>query len=532
MAKRLIRLLATSFSLMFLLSGCLRMTTVASVSSEGTITGKMTYQTTRQNFDAVNYEVGQYLNSENLDRIDVVDVEYESLENCEVAEITFFLEQVAPQTPYISFSFITEETENSLFVTGLVTNSGESAGRGFLTVDEGVVIPASGDISDCQNLATVSSGKILAPSSPLTSGPLFGNIVDVRDSDSMEFEVTTGLALEQIANIPDEDMGLFYLFAENVALINQTSWVESEAPELKACLTGTQSDAFNLMNFRELESGEFASLMDGLKGMKITIGESAFSVECSFENLNLELFDRGANEDPEVQASPNDEGIWLANDAETVWHFEMDTSQNLDYDQAIANPDLNVIELSQGNNYVGIQDTAYQVLSSTRISNTYTIEGVVLSTNGSFTRANKVKFENAGWYSDESDYYYLKGFKPRNYELNAVLGITIGFKKNSKILSSSAKYITRIANSIKTSTKPDKAISLRLVGIYDGEVKGRANIRANEKLVSSRLSLVKSMLKAQLKKIGLRTSFVLDFVTDQSSSGDKLAKNKVVVQIN
>lgn len=506
------------------LSGCLKMSTTATVNQDGTLTGSATYEGRATDLPYVLEQVGGFDEDFGY-KYEVTSINFGSLANCEVSNLTFTLAEGAPLATDLSFSYVPAETKESLFVFGSVSSGGGNS----LSIDKGIVIPASGEIADCQNLNDIETGKIVTYADQGFGQWKFGNISDVRTSKSEGFDFGAPMMIQQLANLPEEDRAVYLLLIEMMLGSNMETYQETTFPELKPCGKYSDHKKLNALNYRVMQSGEFEDLLDSFKEIKIIHTDEVFSVTCQFTNLSLNYFDRDINEYPDISASPQEQGSWQRVNQDLIWHYEMDANQGLSYNDAIADVDKQVVALSANDELFGDASSAYETLSRSQVSNTLKISGVILGTNGT-VRANQVTFVNRPWYYSSLDnaYYYLDGFEPENYEMDAVLGLPVLFEANSSKIKTKASVISKFAKK-KTHVEVKKVV--KLVGIYDGFLTDPVEALKNEKLVAKRLGVVKSMLKQQFKKLGVKVTFQKKYVVDDDPSGDLKAKHKIAIQV-
>lgn len=505
-----------------MLSGCIEISTTATVNRDGTATGSITYESQASNLDAL-LEYNSNFAGDFGYRYGVTDVNYASISNCEVSEIVFTLDELAPMATNVSFRYVPSDQKSSLFVIGEVSAGSPNT----LRLDHAVVIPASGVISDCENLADVETGELLTFTDDAIGNWNFGTISDVRQTRSEGFDFAPGLFIEQLANLPLEDRPAYFLLLEMMLAANSDEIETSSTPEFKACGTYVNNKKLNTLSFENQSPGEFESLIDSFKNIKIIHTDEVFSVTCLFENLSLEFLDRNVNENPDVASSPQEEGSWENVNQDLIWHFEMDANQGLSYDEAASDENINLVGLSAGQELFGDSSVAFQQLSTSQMSNSWKITGVLIGTNGTI-HGNRVTFVNCQWYYSEIDnaYYYLEGFEPQNYVMDTVIGDSVLFKSNSVKILTKTPILTNIANRVKKTHVEVKKL-IKLIGIYDGSITNPIKALANEKLVSKRVHALKSFLKKQ----GVKGTYKFRFVSDDDPSGDSKAKDKVVIQV-
>ncbi len=508
------------------LSGCYKVKITAAANLDGSLTGSMTIETTKEDYQALLDEINLSLNDDISERYEVVDISLDenSLNNCEVSDVTFEFEGTTPISEYVSFSYVPDMRKNSLFVSGQITDGGDSDGLGHLTIAKGLIVPASGNVADCENFADISTGKLMTSTGGFPSWSL-GSIKDVRQSPSSEeFNITSSLLLEQIANLPAQDRGLYLVLLELLLSGEMQEWSDSDLPEFKQCSNYRASKKFNSLYYRTFADGEFYELVNSFSKLKVKETGSIFSVTCNFTNINLDYFDRDMNEPTNSQRAIN-EGYWLSNEEGLVWDYEMDADLNLEYSNAVSDSNYTVIEIDPDNVAEGAQAAAFEAINRTLYKNVYSINGVILDTNGAMGADNKITFINRPWHSDGANLYYLKGFQPTKYNMRSILGRVVQFKSNSPKITTSQKILNKYVKALLKEKKKFKG-ELVVTGIHNAALE-EEYLEANMLLVEKRVKA----LQAKLKKLGWKARIATGYISDiDAASGDPKAKNKAVIQ--
>jgi len=517
-----------------ILSGCYKVKSTASANLDGTLTGSFTIETTKADYQSLLDEINLSLSDEITQRYEVVNITLDanSLSNCEVSDVTFEFEGATPRAENLSFSYTPDVRKNSLFVTGRITDGGDSDGYGHLYIEKGVIVPASGNIADCENFGNISTGKLMTFNDGIANWN-FGSLKDVRQSPSSEeFNFTPSLLLEQFANLPYQERGLYLVLLELLLAGEMMEWSDSTLPEFKQCSNYHASTKFNALSYRTFDDGEFYELVNSFAKLKVKETSSIFSVTCNFTNISLEYFDRGKNEPSASQDSAIDEGYWLSNEEGLVWDFEMDADLNLEYSYAVNDSYYTVVEIDPDNVADGAEAFAFDTINRTLYKNVYSINGVILDTNGSMSADNKITFVNRPWHSDGTTIYYLKGFKPTKYNMRSILGRVVEFKSNSSKISTSQgtlqKYVEALLKEKKKHVEIKRDVKKQLVitGIYNAALQDQY-LEANMLLVEKRVKA----LQTKLKKLGWKAQIATGYVPDNdAASGDPKAKNKAVIQ--
>jgi hypothetical protein len=426
-----------------------------------------------------------------------------------------------------SFSYVPANTAESLFVLGAISNSGIENNDGFIESFAAVVIPASGDALDCENLSNVETGKLLPHQQVLDIGWSFGDIRDVRNLQQANVMMNPSLLIEQISNMSLEDRVFALFYAElswSSGLGSDMS--ESNLPEFIQCAALNSSPTFNSLNFGEQSDGAFVEIVHALPKVKVVKNDQETSITCNYKNIPIEYLDRGLVENPSATASEQEDGYWLGSDSSLIWSYKLDADMKLTYDEAVESGDYVIEEIDLGDNLSMLEITGNLQWSITAVENSYQIQGVILNSNQTVGKSNRISYAKYGWSTNGEDgkLYYIKGHKPDNFYMDVLLGRPVTFKNKSNSLAANLGGL----NQYKKSLTSKSVRNLRVVGIFDGSVNTRKKIIANEKLVRARVKVVKS----QLRKLGVKANITTGFVVDESVvGGDQNSINKVVVQI-
>ena len=149
MRHKKIKFVVIATCLGLVLSGCYKIKATATANLDGTLTGSLTVESTKTDYQSLLDELSIELGDQFSERYEVVNISLDtnSLNNCEVSDVTFEFEGTTPTAPnatHLSFSYVPNKHKNSLFVSGQITDGGDGGGFGHLYIEKGVIVPASG----------------------------------------------------------------------------------------------------------------------------------------------------------------------------------------------------------------------------------------------------------------------------------------------------------------------------------------------------------------------------------------------------
>lgn len=532
MRHKKIQFVVIATCLGLVLSGCIKTKTTASANFDGTLTGSMTIESTKTDYQSLLDELSIDLGDQFSERYEVVNISLDtnSLNNCEVSDVTFEFEGTTPTTPnatHLSFSYVPAKHKNSLFVSGQITEGEDSDGFGHLYMEKGVIVPASGNAADCENFGSVSTGKLKTFATDIPIDLSLGSLKDLRQAPSSEdFNFAPALLFEQMSNLPEQDRGLYLILLELLLSGEMEVWADADMPEFKQCSKYRPDSKFNELFYRTFKKGELKKLVNSFPKIEVKKTRSIYSVTCNFTSVNLDYFDRDMNE-PSSSERAFEEGNWLSNEEGLVWDFEMDPESNLEYSYAVNDPYYTVIEIDPDNVADGAEAEAFDAINRTLYKNVYSISGVILDTNGSMSADNKITFVNRPWHRQDATVYYLKGFEPTKYNMRSILGRVVEFKSNSPKISTSQGTLSKYVKALLKEKKNLKGKKeLVVTGIHNAALP-EESLEANMLLVEKRVKA----LQAKLKKLGWKARIATGYISDNdASSGDPKANNKVVIQ--
>lgn len=518
-------------SLALVLSGCYGYETTSKVSYAGKISGSYTVMTKTENVDLVMQEFAQLSGLNFESKIDISEIVFENISNCEVTDLKFVFEDeniaIDESNEQFSFSYVPANTNQSLFVMGPISNTGIENNDGFIESFAAVIIPASGDAQDCENFSNIETGKLLPHDAILDIGWNFGDIRDVRNLAEANVMASPSLLIEQIANMSLEDRVFALFYAElswSSGLGSDMS--ESNLPEFMQCAALNSNTVFNSLNFGAQSDGTFIEMVNDLPKVKVTKNDEETSVTCNYQNIPIEYLDRGIVENPAATESEQEDGYWLGSDSSLIWSYRLEADMNLTYEEAVSSGEYEIEEIDLGDNLSMLDLTGNLQWSITAVENTYQIQGVILNSNKAVGKTNRVKYAKYGWSTsgEIGKLYYLKGHKPDNFYMDVVLGRPVTFKNKTNSLATNLGGLSQYKKALTAKS----VRNVRVVGIFDGSLGSLKKIVANEKLVRARVKQVKS----QLRKLGVKANLTTGFVVDENAvGGDENSINKVVVQI-
>jgi hypothetical protein len=183
------------------------------------------------------------------------------------------------------------------------------------------------------------------------------------------------------------------------------------------------------------------------------------------------------------------------------------------------------MELNMDGNYTSDEMNAIYWALETGRESTFTINGVVLSTNGEFdANKNSVYWITAGTLYGEGGNTIPDGVTAAEPYLNALVGHVVSFKANKSSWSSS-KTLGGLKSKL-TSLKASSIDTIRIVGIKKFGSTG-SSATSNLKIVKKRVAAIKKKLKAAKVKADIEVVYLTPQSTD---GGDSKYANKVVVQ--
>jgi hypothetical protein len=506
--------------LILVLTGCQKLEMTSKVSPDGSVSGTVALKLPLVGIDLAGEDVNYDELVESIKSVEISNITIGAIEGCTLTNVTFlYLGTNIEHANGFTFGHVTQKRSDSIFVRGSVTSIDGNA----LSAESATVIPASGDASDCAKFAEIETGE-LAYSAYVDGGWQLGNISNPSDTGDL-----AGLGIFQLAHLPLEDRPLAIILAEvfgsrsNVANMATTS-----SPELIACGNFLSSSRFNSLNYRTFVAGEFKALVRTGKRMDVSTNNSIITVKCNYEDVSLEFLDRSANEISDNLESPNPDGRWLKSNDDLFWNFTISSNDGREYSEVLESDPSSIIEFESRSNLSDREKLIWDFIEASGYSQTVRISGVILDTNGTFkAKNNTVSFKDGYMFydSDESKYYIIKdlitgvdGF------MDALIGRVVTFKVGKSTQTTKSSVISTYAKALKKKSVD----SIKLVGIFDGEISSESKRAANEALVAKRVK----NLKAQLKKLGVKATITAEYgTTDPSANGDAAAKNKVVIQI-
>jgi hypothetical protein len=218
----------------------------------------------------------------------------------------------------------------------------------------------------------------------------------------------------------------------------------------------------------------------------------------------------GDETDPEL----DERGLWKLASDEVSWEY---------FARFVDSEDI-PMELNMDGNYTSDEMNAIYWALGTGRDATFTINGVVLSTNGEFdANKNSVYWITAGMWGGNTN-TIPDGVTAAEPYLNALVGHVVSFKANKSSWSSS-KTLGGLKSKL-TSLKASSIDTIRIVGIKKFGSTG-SSATSNLKIVKKRVAAIKKKLKAAKVKADIEVVYLTPQSTD---GGDSKYANKVVVQ--
>jgi hypothetical protein len=257
--------------------------------------------------------------------------------------------------------------------------------------------------------------------------------------------------------------------------------------------------------------GEFLTLLREKGLLNVKRDDTGWTLYCNYSSVALTDMSRklpGDETDPELDEG----GLWKLASDEVSWEYFARTVDSEDIP----------MELNMDGNYTSDEMNAiYWALEIGRES-TFTINGVVLSTNGEFdANKNSVYWITAGIWGGNT---IPDGVTAAEPYLNALVGHVVSFKANKSSWSSS-KTLGGLKSKL-TSLKASSIDTIRIVGIKKFGSTG-SSASSNLKIVKKRVAAIKKKLKAAKVKADIEVVYLTPQSTD---GGDSKYANKVVVQ--
>ncbi len=523
-------LLAVIAILSLVLTGCYKITNVATVSYDGKLSGSFTVTVPIENADV--YEgAGAIFGSRSAEGpVDVLDITYsdgqdpfDEINKCLVTGMQVEIAETA-YTDSVHFVVVYQspQLDTKLYAVGY-SGPATATANGKLLFADVFIIPESGNVSDCEDFQDATSGDVyLTPNS-------FGSSLSLGSIQALPIsEADVGTFPLQMKHLPNKDRLLYQtittLFIKGSYNLNNPA--DDIFPETNQCFRYLTSAKFNALNTRTFKAGEFVEMLNDSKRIKVISNAQEIRITCNYSEVDLNYADRWVNEYPWQSESFNPMGFWFKADESLIWEYRF-RDQNRMILQSIRDEGVYTVnDLNKNDNLNAYKTKMYKYLKKLGISQTVKVNGVVLESSVELdTENNSAVMSAPGVLFYGMDLWLVEGsVKPGADYLSAVIGQAVSFDAKKKTIASTNSELVKFAKRLKADS-PDQ---IRLVGIYDGSISIESLAAKNEELVEQRLSVLKKKLKA----LGVKANFINSFVVDDTpKSGDLKAKNKVVIQI-
>jgi hypothetical protein len=523
-------LLAVIAILSLVLTGCYKITNVATVSYDGKLSGSFTVTVPIENADVYEGAGAIFASRSAEGPVDVLDITYsdgqdpfDEINKCLVTGMQVEIAETAyTDSVYFVVVYQSPQLDTKLYAVGY-SSSVTATANGKLLFADVFIIPESGNVSDCEDFQDATSGDVyLTPNS-------FGSSLSLGSIQALPIsEADVGTFPLQMKHLPNKDRLLYQtittMFIKGSYNLNNPA--ADIFPETNQCFRYLTSAKFNALNTRTFKAGEFVEMLNDSKRIKVVSNAQEIRITCNYSALDLNYADRWVNEYPWQSESFNPMGFWFKADESLIWEYRF-REQNRMILQSIRDEGVYTVnDLNKNENLNAYKTKMYKYLKKLGISQTVKINGVVLESSVDLDSENNSAVMSApGVLSYGMDWWLVEGsVKPGADYLSAVIGQAVSFDAKKKTFASTNSELVKFAKQLKADS-PDQ---IRLVGIYDGSISNESLAAKNEELVEQRLTVLKKKLKA----LGVKANFINGFVVDESSnSGDPKAKNKVVIQI-
>ena len=488
--------------LSLILTGCVKNDFTLTVNADGTITGT---GTTTINDDIYGQWIygpdSPYTEIYSLNTpIEIINITFDDLSDCVAENVLLSIPPGnALDFSKAEFRLDVANKDKTVYGFGDITDYYDDGVTAYFFLNNVTLIPKSGDQNDCQYFETINSGAVAVSDSDFTNS--LGN------SD-------IGLGILQMANIPPAERPHYMILVET-GYINPDDAYYSRYPESAACDTDRLDSRFDILNDRQLMPGEFLALLREKDLLNVKRDDAGWTLYCNYSNISLSNLSRKLPDDV-VEPNVDEGGLWKLASDEVSW----------EYFAGITNPDNNNLEINMDGNYTNQEmESIYQSLEL-GMESTYTINGVVLSTNGDFdANKNSVYWLTSGNYFDEDAPIIPNGITAAEPYLNVLVGHVVSFKANKSSWSSS-KTLGGLKSKL-TSLKASSIDTIRIVGIKKFGSTG-SSASSNLKIVKKRVAAIKKKLKAAKVKADIEVVYLTPQSTD---GGDSKYANKVVVEV-
>ena len=487
--------------LSLVLSGCLKNEDSLTVNANGTVSGTgTTFLSDDLNADWLYGPDSPFTYIYDLNTpIEITNITFGDLNGCVAEDVKLWIPNEHPtEVTRAEFRIDVANTAKTVYGSGIITDQSDDGSESYYQLDEVTLIPKSGNEIDCAYFESIDSGAVAV------SDSYFDNSLGNPAID---------LSLLQMANIPPAERPHYMILVET-GYINPDAAFYSRYPESAACDTDRLDSRFDILNDRQLMPGEFLALLREKDLLNVKRDDAGWTLYCNYSNISLSNLSRKLPDDV-VEPNVDETGLWkLATDG-VSWEYFARTVDSEDIP----------MELNMDGNYTSDEMNAIYQSLELGMESTYTINGVVLSTNGDFdANKNSVYWLTSGNYFDEDAPIIPNGITAAEPYLNALVGHVVTFKANKSSWSSS-KTLGGLKSKL-TSLKASSIDTIRIVGIKKFGSTG-SSASSNLKIVKKRVAAIKKKLKAAKVKADIEVVYLTPQSTD---GGDSKYANNVVVQ--
>lgn len=483
--------------LSLILSGCLKNEDLLTVNANGTVSGTgTTFLSDDLNADWLYGPDSPFTYIYDLNTpIEITNITFGDLNGCVAEDVKLWIPNEHPtEVTRAEFRIDVANTAKTVYGSGIITDQSDDGPESYYQLDEVTLIPKSGNEIDCAYFESIDSGAVAV------SDNYFDNSLGNPAID---------LGLLQIANIPPAERAHYFVLLETGFGVEDGYY--TRYPESAACDLDRSDSRFDILNNRQLMPGEFLTLLREKGLLNVKRDDTGWTLYCNYSSVALTDMSRklpGDETDPELDEG----GLWKLASDEVSWEYFARTVDSEDIP----------MELNMDGNYTSDEMNAiYWALEIGRES-TFTINGVVLSTNGEFdANKNSVYWITAGIWGGNT---IPDGVTAAEPYLNALVGHVVSFKANKSSWSSS-KTLGGLKSKL-TSLKASSIDTIRIVGIKKFGSTG-SSASSNLKIVKKRVAAIKKKLKAAKVKADIEVVYLTPQSTD---GGDSKYANKVVVQ--
>jgi hypothetical protein len=484
--------------LSLVLSGCLKNGDSLTVNANGTVSGTgTTFLSDDLMADWLYGPDSPFTYIYDLNTpIEITNITFGDLNGCVAEDVKLWIPNEHPtEVTRAEFRIDVANTAKTVYGSGIITDQSDDGSESYYQLDEVTLIPKSGNEIDCAYFESIDSGAVAV------SDSYFDNSLGNPAID---------LSLLQIANIPPAERAHYFVLLQT-GFVGEDGYY-TRYPESAACNLDRSDSRFDILNNRQLMPGEFLTLLREKDLLNVKRVDTGWMLYCNYSTVALTDMSRklpGDETDPELDEG----GLWKLASDEVSWEYFARTVDS----------EFIPMELNMDGNYTSDEMNAIYFALETAREATFTINGVVLSTNGEFdANKNSVYWITAGIWGLNTT--IPDGVTAAEPYLNALVGHVVSFKANKSSWSSS-KTLGGLKSKL-TSLKASSIDTIRIVGIKKFGSTG-SSASSNLKIVKKRVAAIKKKLKAAKVKADIEVVYLTPQSTD---GGDSKYANKVVVQ--